>query len=150
MPQLRFISQLAAPADRVWAHATSPSGINRELSPVMKMTFPAGIDALSEDTVRVGEPICKSWFLMFRFLPIDRAVVTLAEIGPGRRFVEQSPLSSMRLWRHTRTVSESGTGSTIEDVLDFEPRGPVPQALSEWFVRRIFEHRHARLRETFG
>ena len=116
----------------------------------MRMTFPRDMAALDENSVRVGEPICSSWFLLFGLLPIDRAHVTLKEIGPGRRFVEQSPLSSMRLWRHTREVTDSEQGSVVQDTLDFEPRLPILRAMAEWTIRSIFMHRHARLRRMFG
>jgi hypothetical protein len=88
--------------------------------------------------------------LLLGFLPMDRAAVTLTELEPGRRFVEQSPLVTMNLWRHTRTVTELAGGSKVEDVLDFEPRGPVPVAMVRWLIERIFTHRHARLRALFG
>ena len=35
-------SRLAAPADRVWAHATSMRGVNSELFPLVRMTHPLG------------------------------------------------------------------------------------------------------------
>ena len=150
MATLRFVTPLSAPADVVWTHATLPAGINRELGPLMKMTFPKGIETLDEDTVPIGEPICTSWFLLFGCVPIDRARVTLKQIGPGHRFVEESPLLSMKLWRHTREVCPTEHGSEMADLLEFEPRWPIPTAAVSWLIRRIFTHRHSRLRRAFG
>jgi len=39
--RMRFRSDLAAPADRVWAHAASMQGVNTELGPWLRMNFPA-------------------------------------------------------------------------------------------------------------
>lgn len=150
MTTLQFTSDLSATAGTVWAHAISPAGINRELAPLMRMTFPSSVAALSEDTVEPGRKICTSWFLLFGFLPIDRAEVTLQEIGPGRRFAEQSPLHSMRVWRHARSVFETDRGCVLEDVVTFEPRLALLRSVARWTVGTLFTHRHRRLRSMFG
>jgi hypothetical protein len=35
---------------------------------------------------------------------VDRSDLTFLELEPGRRFLEQSPMLSMKLWRHERIV----------------------------------------------
>lgn len=50
----------AAPAERVWAHATSVEGINAELAPLLKMTAPPELRSLSDVSVVLGQPIGKS------------------------------------------------------------------------------------------
>jgi len=141
-------SELAAPAARVWAHATSLDGINAELSPYLKMTAPPGLTGLDENQVVLGQPIGRSRLLLFGFLPIDRMDITVIELEPGRRFLERSPVRSQRLWQHERSVEPSGDGCVLTDRLTFEPRagGPVMAA----FLRAVFRNRHRVLRRLFA
>jgi len=96
----------------------------------------------------MGEPITTSWILLYGWLPIDRARITLLELEP-MRFVEQSPLATMRLWRHERSIHELDDGCELVDVLTFEPRLPAFEPLAERLIRWIFTHRHARLKALF-
>jgi ligand-binding SRPBCC domain-containing protein len=149
-PTLTFVSRLEAPADRVWSHATSMIGVNRELAPYLRMTYPPGMETLSEDKGRLGEPVFTSIILAFGALPVDRWELILVEVGPGRRFVEQSRVLSMKLWRHERTVEERGAGCMITDALTFAPRLPFTRAPLTTLVRALFGHRHRFLKRAFG
>ena len=51
----------------------------------MRMTIPKGIDALTPATVTLGEPIGRSWILLFGVLPIDYDDITLVELEDGHR-----------------------------------------------------------------
>src|SRR4051812_43551372 len=97
-------SRLAAPPEAVWAHATSMRGANLEMTPWMRMTYPREAEglALTDARVRPGEVLFVSWILLFRVLPIERWELIMAEIGPGMRFVEQSRVLTLSLWRHER------------------------------------------------
>ena len=141
-------SALAAAPAQVWAHATSLAGINAELAPLLKMTAPPGLATLEDVHVTLGQALGRSTLLLFGILPIDQLDVTLVELEPGRRFVERSPVRSMRLWQHERTVEPEAGGCRLTDRLTFEPKlgGPLVAA----FLRRVFAHRHAYLRRTFG
>jgi ligand-binding SRPBCC domain-containing protein len=141
-------SVLGAPAEKVWAHATSIAGINAELAPLLKMTAPPGLASLEDVDFVPGRPIARSTLLLFGFLPVDQMDVTLVELDPGRRFVERSPVRSQRLWQHEREVVPEGAGCRLTDRLTFEPKlgGPFVAA----FLRRVFASRHAYLRRTFG
>jgi hypothetical protein len=145
---LHFESKLSVSAERAWAWATSVKGIRAELSPIADMTPPKGVDALRESEIELGKPIGTSWVLLFRFIPIDRSRLTLVELEPGRRFLERSPMLSMKLWQHERIITPTESGSTLEDNLTFEPRflGPLVQRL----VRAFFENRHRVLRRELG
>jgi hypothetical protein len=65
--------------------------------------------------------------------------------------VEQSPMGSMRRWRHAREIlahPDDPALLVLRDELEFEPRwfrGPTA-----WFVRRFFAHRHAVLRRSWN
>ena len=95
----------------------------------MRMPVPRGIRRLTDVDAVPGQPLFFSWILLFCVLPVDWSRLTLLEIDDGRGFVEQSPMGSMRTWRH-------------------EPRFAAP--LVGWFVRRFFAHRHAVLRKHLG
>lgn len=145
---LHFESRLSVSAERAWAWATSAKGIRAELSPIADMTVPAGLEGLSEENIELGKPIGTSWVLLFRFLPIDRSQLTLVELEPGKRFLERSPMLSMKLWQHERVIAPTDGGCTLKDNLTFEPRflAPVVRRL----VRAFFENRHRVLRRELG
>jgi len=92
--------------------------------------------------------LCRSWILLCGILPIDRSDLTLIELEAGHRFVEQSPMFSMRLWRHERTIEARENGCTLTDRLEFQPR--VAVGVTRWFIVTVFTHRHAVLRRNLG
>jgi ligand-binding SRPBCC domain-containing protein len=147
MQHVSITSRLPAPAEAVWARVTTFEGVNDELRPVMRMTAPAHVRELSEDTVVLGERLFRSWILLLGLLPVDYDDITLVELEPGRRFLERSPMLSMRSWQHERVVEPDGDGCTVTDRLEFEPRLPLPAAP---VVRALFRHRHRRLRRRFS
>jgi hypothetical protein len=127
---------------------TSAEGISRELWPLMKMTIPANLRTLGDVPLEPGKPLFRSWVLLFGVLPIDRSDLTLLELTEPRGFVEQSPMLSMKLWRHERWLEEHGARTILVDRLTFEPR--FAGALVRWFIRTVFTHRHAVLRKHFA
>jgi ligand-binding SRPBCC domain-containing protein len=141
---LTFKSELSAPPAKVWRWMTSLKGISTEMWPIMKMTVPAGMTQIDDVSVVPGQRLFRSWVLLFGVLPIDRSDLTLLSIDPGRGFVEESPMLSMSLWRHERWIAARETGTVLTDKLTFEPR-TLP-ALTGWFIRKVFEHRHRVLR----
>lgn len=142
-----FTSHLAAAPEAVWARVATMPGVNEELSPWMRMTFPPEAKTLDVKSMPLGQAGFRSWLLLFGVLPIDRSDVTLVLLEPGR-FLERSPMLSQRLWQHERTVRLDGAGSIVTDRLRFEPRLGGP--LVNWFVGVLFRHRHAVLRRKFG
>jgi ligand-binding SRPBCC domain-containing protein len=146
--ELRFESYLAAAPDTVWRRVTSVAGIADEMTPLLRMTFPRGIQALPVDDFVPGR-LCRSWLLLLRVLPIDRSDLTLVELEPGRRFLERSPMLSMAFWQHERIVAPSQQGTRVVDNLKFRPR-LLPRVLARASVALFFRHRHARLRRRFG
>lgn len=142
-----FNTTVPASAEEVWAWSTSIKGIKAEMWPVLKITFPKGMTHIGEDTT-LDKPLCRCQFLLLGLFPIDMSKLTFVELDPGRRFVEQSPLLSMRSWRHERIVTPTTQGTLITDHLTFRPRvaGPVVG----WFVKLFFQHRHAMLAKAFA
>jgi hypothetical protein len=117
----------AAP-ERVWERVITPAGINHELRPWMVMTVPRGLERLDPETVRLGERIGRSWVLLFGLFPFEYDDITLIELEPGRRFLERSPMLSMRSWQHERIVEAAEGGSRVSDRIRMEPRLGLPAA----------------------
>jgi len=136
----------------VWQHATSLDGINHEMGPWLQMTVPPEARGLTLDAAlgSLGEPLFASRVLLLGVVPVDRMRITIVELEPGRRFVEQSPMLTLRFWRHERTIVAEGEACRVTDELTFAP----PIALFAPILRRVIEaffaHRHRRLAAIFG
>jgi ligand-binding SRPBCC domain-containing protein len=144
-------SRLDAPPARVWDRIATFEGVNAELRPLLRMTAPRGVEALESGDVVLGERMFRSWILLFGVIPFDYDDLTLVRIDPGRGFLERSPMLSMRLWEHERTLEpDDRDGCLVIDRLRFEPRLPLPGALPRPAVGLLFRHRHRRLRAHFG
>ena len=148
MTVLRFESELSAPRERVWDWMTSVRGVQTELWPIMKMTAPKSVVKMTDVSVEMGKPLFRSWVFLFGVVPVDRSDLTLLSLDTGSGFVEESPMLSMKLWRHERRISTRGDKTVLADTLTFEPRFARP--LVEWLIRVTFEHRHAVLRKELG
>jgi ligand-binding SRPBCC domain-containing protein len=146
---LVFESHLDATPEDVWAWMVSVRGISRELWPILRMTAPRGFQTLSDVRIQPGQRLFRSWLLAFGVLPLGYSDLTLLELTGGEGFAEESPMTSMRLWRHERRVHAARPGtSRLVDRLTFEPA--IAPRLTARAVRWIFEHRHAVLRAHFG
>jgi ligand-binding SRPBCC domain-containing protein len=144
-------TEVPAPAADVWARVTSMEGVNHELRPWMRMTVPRAARGLTLDTVELNRPVGRSWVLALGVIPFDYDKVTLVERGPGLRFLERSPMGSMRLWQHERVVEPRGDDAcAVTDRLTFEPRIPGSRRLVRRIIERIFAHRHRRLYGWFA
>ncbi|MBK7978285.1 MAG: hypothetical protein IPK07_35240 [Deltaproteobacteria bacterium] len=143
-------SRLAADSARLWQHASSLEGVNRELMPLCRMTFPAHARTLTEATVPLGQRLFRSWILLGGVLPVDYDDLVLVELETGRRFLERSTLASQRVWEHERTLVPMAGGVEVTDRLRFEPRMAWMLGASRVVVRALFTHRHRRLRAMFG
>ncbi len=126
MNKLTASSITAADPAQVWEHATSPSGVNRELRPLLRMTFPAGTTDLTAGW-QPGERQFRSWILLLGLIPVEYDDLVFEEVEPERRFLERSTLLSQRVWEHERTVEAVEGGCRITDRVRFEPR--LPDAL---------------------
>lgn len=138
----------APPAD-VWARVTTFAGINHELMPWMRMTPPRRHRGESIATVPTRTPLGVAVIWYLGFLPFDHDRMTLAEVVPGVSFHEISTMATMRHWEHHRVLEPVGGHATlVTDTIRFEPRLPGP--ITGWMVRRLFAHRHRRLRTHFA
>lgn len=143
---------LRASSEDVWRSVTSLEGINFELRPWMTMTAPGDLDGLSldDDRVILGQPLFASTVRLLGILPMDRMHLTLVELEPGRRFVEESPMLTMRRWRHERTIEPRGDGCAVTDRITFAPRLSAATPLVQVALEAFFAHRHRQLVRRFG
>jgi ligand-binding SRPBCC domain-containing protein len=148
---LRFESKLHGPASRVWGWINSIEGISAEMWPFFRMTTPKGIRSLSDMQIKPGVRMYRSYVLLFGVLPIDYSDITLVALDSGRGFVEQSPMGSMKFWRHERRILpclSDPSAVLLVDQLTFRPR--MARRLVGWFIRHVFTHRHKVLRAHLG
>lgn len=132
-----------------WEHATTPSGINAEFHPFLRMTFPASIKRLSEDWYP-GKKLFRSWILLFGVIPVEYDDLALIEVEEGRRFLERSQMLSQKLWQHEREILEESDGVRIVDRVIFESRVPALEPVQSILFRAVFRYRHLRLRYLYG
>lgn len=134
----------------------SPGGINHELGPWIRMTMPRGLRHKTIDDVKPGQQLGRSWLLLFGVIPFDYDDLGLAELEPGRRFLERSTMLSMRRWEHERSVTPAGDGACeVTDRVAFELRRglarlPGLERPVRALIARVFEHRHRRLTAHFS
>ncbi len=147
--QFELSSRLEAPASDVWAHATSMRGVNRELSPLARMTHPSDLVSIDARHVPLGRPVFRSWILAGGIVPIDYDDLTFVEIEPGRRFLERSSMLTQRVWEHERVIEPDGNGSILTDRVRFTPRIAFLGPLYLFVFRLAFRLRHRNLRHLF-
>ena len=143
-------SVVSARSADVWARVVTPEGINDEFWPWLTMSMPTEAAGLSIDTLELGKPVGRSWIRLFGVLPVDYDDLTIAELEPGRRFLEQSRLFSAPQWQHERLVEPvDAATSRITDRLSFTPRRGFG-LLARPLIELIFWYRHRRLMRHFG
>jgi ligand-binding SRPBCC domain-containing protein len=140
-----------ADAPAVWARVVTAEGIDHEMRPWMTMSLPRGASGLTVESLPLGRPVGRAWLRLFGVVPFDYDHLTLAELDPGRRFLERSTMLSMRRWEHERTLAPVDGGTRVHDRVTFEPRLPIPgvATLLAVVVGAFFRHRQRRLRDHF-
>ncbi|MEX2193878.1 MAG: DCC1-like thiol-disulfide oxidoreductase family protein [Thermoleophilaceae bacterium] len=144
-------SLVAATPEEVWARIVTPEGVNHELGPLLRMTWPAEVESLEPSDVELGTRLFRSWVLLLGVIPVDYDDLVLVELEPGRRFLERSSMLTQRVWEHERTLEQVGESATrVTDRLGWEPRLGLPAGLFAPTFRAVFAWRHRRLGEHFG
>lgn len=146
--EMEFESFLDASPEELWRWMVSPEGIRRELWPLIRMGTPHGLRSIDDLEFTSGKPLFRSILWLGGVLPMDYSHVTLLEMEHERGFIEQSPMGSMKKWRHERRIEPLEHGCRLVDRLEFEPR--IAQRFVAWFTRRLFHNRHRVLRGEFG
>jgi len=147
--ELVVSSILGAAPEVLWRHAVSPAGVNRELRPLLRMTFPPGTDDLTT-AWEPGARLFRSWLLFAGVVPIEYDDFVLEEVEPGRRFLERSALLTQRVWEHERIIEPVPEGCRVTDRVRFEPRLPCFATVYASVFEVVFRWRHRNLRNLFG
>ncbi|MCE9650161.1 MAG: hypothetical protein K8R18_11115 [Parvibaculum sp.] len=147
IPAVDISSEVAEPAAALWLAVTTPRGVNAELMPFIRMTFPEADMRLAD--APLDTPLFGSWIFLFGVLPFDRHTFVIHEVG-ARHFVETSRSLLQKLWRHERSLTETAGGTIIRDVVTVIPRFSFAAPATNFVVRAIFRHRHRRLARLYG
>ncbi len=143
-------SLLAAAADNVWQHAITMRGVNRELWPLARMSYPAEAATLSLTADQLGRPLFRSTIFLCGVLPVDYDRITIVEFERPRRFLERSTMLSQSTWQHERVVEPHGAGCRITDRVEATPRVGLLAPLHRAAFTAAFALRHRNLRKMFG
>lgn len=146
---LKMASDLPVPLIEVWQQVSTMEGVNDELAPFIRMTSPPDVRRLPFTQSPLKQPLFASWLLLFGVLPFDRHQLRLDEVWEGG-FRENSSSLIHRVWRHERIIIANGTGSTLTDTLNFEPRISLLGYIILPVVRFLFQHRHRRLKRLLA
>ena len=148
--ELDFASRVATPGVDLWAVASTMAGVNAELRPLVRMTFPHDRASLVDHDVVPGEVVFRGWLLLFGVLPIDRHSLGLERVL-DLGFDEESSSWLQQRWRHERRIVDHGDGtSTVTDHVVVVPRIAISRSIVAAMVGVVFRHRHRRLTERFG
>lgn len=149
--RLRFESFVAAEPAEVWARVSTMCGVNAELMPLFRMTYPSSMSSLQDASQElIGKLAFRSWVCFLGLVPVDRHFLCLERLLPGIGFDERSWSWSQRVWIHRRRLEKTPGGTGVVDELEFEPRFTLARPFLRWLVTRTFRHRHWQLRARFG
>jgi hypothetical protein len=125
-------------------------GVNRELSPLIRMTAPPEWSGKAIYEWPSGKVLFSSWILLFGILPIDRHTFFFQSIDRQRGFAEASSSFTNKRWHHQRDINRNGASCRVTDIVEFQCRLPVLAYVLAPVYRFIFKHRHQVLRSYYG
>ena len=151
MTTFRFsrASDLAVDVDVILATLTL-SGVNAELSPLVRMTAPAAFARRPLQEWPERQHLFTSWILLLGVLPVDRHAFYLHSVTPGRGFVETSSSTINALWQHERMIVPLAFGCRVTDVVEYRCRLPLLGYLLKPLYKLVFWRRHRYLRSRYG
>lgn len=147
MIKLSFKSKFNVEKKVLVEHSFSMKGVNTELFPWMKLTYPT--DVLKENIEEPGRFLFNSWVLFLGFIPIDYYSFYFTSFNIEGHFHENSSSLTYKNWCHIREVVAVEGGCLLKDDLEIKPRLFFLSPLIRFFVRRLFLHRHSILRKKF-
>ncbi len=121
-------------------------GVNRELSPLIRMTVPPAWSGKAISEWPTGKMLFSSWILLFGILPVDRHNFMMQCVDHQRGFAESSSSWINKLWRHRREIDSCGTSYRVVDSVEFQCRLPLLECILGPVYRFVFRHRHQVLR----
>ncbi len=139
--------------DHVWEHMTNMDGVNSELSPWMKMSFPKGRSSLVGlvHEVPMRTTLFGSVLLLFGIIPIDLHWLSFDRLDEGHGFDENSSSLLQKYWKHSRHIItfDSHEDIIVRDDVEFLPRISIFGYLVLPIVKFLFAHRHRQLKKKF-
>jgi hypothetical protein len=142
-------SRLAARPAKVWDRVATMEGVNAELAPIARMTFPSRWERLENYYFQGDAEQFRSTLLLFGRIPIDLHIFAFVSLTPGRGFLERSSSMMHREWIHERTLRPVTKGTEITDRVFFRCRAPGLSLALGPVIRFVFRHRHRQLRKHF-
>jgi hypothetical protein len=136
----------------VWSHISSMKGVNYELMPYIRMTYPKNRESIAaSDTslFKPGETVFLSLILLFGCIPFDLHWLCFDSIEIGTGFHENSVTLLNSMWKHRRLLTQYRNYVEIRDEVEFSPRLPVMGYILLPIVRFIFGRRHEKLEALF-
>ena len=145
--ELHASQNLPADAERVWQFFSDPTNLSR-ITPAsmrftMRTTSPAMAQgALFDYTVRPLFGIPLPWRTEIR------------DYAPPNRFRDVQLRGPYRRWEHTHTFVPVGTGTRLDDRVEYElPLGALGRIAHHWVVQpeleRVFSHRARAIADIF-
>ena len=145
--------RLHAPRREVWARVTTHGGRQPRAGARDAHDLPAPmLDSLDARRRRaLGGRSVRCWISSRACIPFDYDELMLVELGPGLRFLERSPMGSMRPVEHERTCVDPAATAARSPTGSPSSRGsPALGGPLRPVCERFFAHRHRRLRRRFG
>lgn len=125
------------------------SGVNYELSPLLKMSAPQKWATKPISKWPVNSYIFSSTILLFGLIPIDLHRFKLLSVN-GMGFKESSKTLFNSQWSHQRTISSNGSGAKVRDVVYYNSKLGFLGCLFKPLYKSIFAHRHKRLKSKYA
>lgn len=142
-------------AAALWDFVISPAGFAHELGPNLRMTVPTGFQGRPSD-LSDGQVVGSSTVLLFGWIPIERARITILEIAAPQRIRELHSTILFRQWQQHRSLSPLGPNRTlVVDTIAFSLRRPwsgIPASenLARHAWRNHIQARQRRLAQLFA
>ncbi|MFC1851727.1 hypothetical protein ACFL27_16170 [candidate division CSSED10-310 bacterium] len=143
-------STLTASSEEIWSRVFTMEGVNAELSPWMRMTYPREAEQFDQAGSSPGQCLFRSIILFLRIIPIDLYYLSFISIKAPTHFHEQSHSITIREWTHKRTLQSEGGNCRLKDTIHYSFRVPGVGRLFRPVFYALFKHRHRYLRRAFG
>jgi ligand-binding SRPBCC domain-containing protein len=135
--------------EQVWRRVGSWEGVNAELHPWFRMTFPPRFSRI-EDIPADGQHHFTSTILLLGILPFDRHRFSLLGLDENHFFDERSSNFTVSVWKHKRMLEAEDGGVRVTDSCAFTPRISLMGKPLLAVYGAIFRRRHRRLAAYFA